>query len=78
MIFGLLETFNGNPLLLYLAVIGMACAAGGIPPMLERKRRRSIENALPGLLEGLSDTVGAGRCIQEAMMEQSRNVQGPL
>ena len=53
MIFGLLETFNDNPLLLYLAVIGMACAAGGIPPMLERKRRRSIENALPGLLEGL-------------------------
>ncbi|MBT5727125.1 MAG: hypothetical protein HOI75_04785 [Euryarchaeota archaeon] len=78
MIFGLLETFNDNPLLLYLAVIGMACAAGGIPPMLERKRRRSIENALPGLLEGLSDTVGAGRGIQEAMMEQSRNVQGPL
>ena len=78
MIFGLLETFNGNPLLLYLSVIGMACAAGGIPPMMERKRRRSIENALPGLLEGLSDTVGAGRGIQEAMMEQSRNVQGPL
>ena len=46
--------------------------------MLERKRRRSIENALPGLLEGLSDTVGAGRGIQEAMMEQSKNIQGPI
>ena len=78
MIFGLLETFNGSPLLLYLSVIGIACAAGGIPPMMERKRRRSIENALPGLLEGLSDTVGAGRGIQEAMMEQSEANDGPL
>ena len=78
MLFGLLETFNNSPLLLYISVIGIACAAGGIPPMMERKRRRSIENALPGLLESLSDTVGAGRGIQEAMMEQSRNVQGHL
>ena len=78
MIFGLLESFNYNLLLLVLFVVGIACAVGGIPPMLERRRRRSIENALPGLLESLSDSVGAGRGIQEAMMEQSRTLTGPL
>ena len=65
MIFGLLESFNDNLLLLVLFVVGIASAVGGIPPMLERRRRRSIENALPGLLESLSDSVGAGRGIQE-------------
>ena len=78
MIFGLLESFNDNLLLLVLFVVGIASAVGGIPPMLERRRRRSIENALPGLLESLSDSVGAGRGIQEAMMEQSRTLTGPL
>ena len=78
MLFGLLETFNDNLLLLVLIVIGVASAAGGLPPMIERRRRRSIENALPALLESLSDSVGAGRGIQEAMMEQSKNLPGVL
>ena len=78
MIFGLIETFNDNLLLLVLVVFGIACAAGGIPPMRERSRRRSIENSLPSLLESLSDSVGAGRGIQEAMMEQSRSLPGML
>ena len=69
MIFGLIETFNDNLFLLVLVVFGIASAAGGIPPMIERKRRRSIESTLPSLLESLSDSVGAGRGIQEAMME---------
>jgi len=64
MLFGLIETFNENLLLLVLVVFGVASAAGGIPPMLERTRRRTIENALPSLLESLSDSVGAGRGIQ--------------
>ncbi len=46
--------------------------------MLERNRRRSIENTLPSLLESLSDSVGAGRGIQEAMMEQSKTLPGLL
>ena len=71
MIFGFLESFNESPLLLYLAVIAIACVGGGIPPMLERRRRRAIENALPTCLEALSDSVGAGRGLQEAMMEQN-------
>ena len=46
--------------------------------MLERRRRRSIENALPGFLEAMSDGVGAGLGLQEVMMEQSRLQTGPL
>lgn len=65
MLFDILEAFNDQMLLLLLIVFGIAFGAGGIPPMIERKRRRSIENQLPGLLESLSDAVGAGRGIQE-------------
>ena len=71
MIFGILEAFNDTPLLLYLFVIAVACIGGGIPPMLERRRRRAIENELPTFLESLADSVGAGRGLQEAMKEQS-------
>ena len=71
MIFGLLESFNDTPILLYLVVIAVACMGGGIPPMLERRRRRAIENELPSFLESLADSVGAGRGLQEAMKEQS-------
>ena len=78
MIFGLLESFNESPLLLYLGVVAVACVGGGIPPMLERRRRRAIENQLPTFLEALSDSVGAGRGLQEAMMEQSESNDGLL
>ena len=47
-------------------------------PMIERNRRRGIENQLPALLESLSDAVGAGRGLQEAMLEQGRNTPGVL
>ena len=63
---------------LFLFVIGIAFAAGGIPPIIERSRRRGIENQLPSLLESLSDAVGAGRGLQEAMLEQGRNTPGVL
>ena len=78
MIFDFLEAFNENSLVLYFFVIGIACAAGCIPPMIERNRRRGIENLLPALLESLSDAVGAGRGLQEAMLEQGRNTPGVL
>ena len=78
MIFDFIEAFNDNMVVLFLFVIGIACAAGGIPPMIERSRRRGIENQLPGLLESLSDAVGAGRGLQEAMLEQGRNTPGVL
>jgi pilus assembly protein TadC len=78
MIFGILESFNDTPLLLYLFVIAIACIGGGIPPMLERRRRRAIENELPTFLESLADSVGAGRGLQEAMKEQSEASDSPL
>ncbi len=78
MIFGVLESFNDTPLLLYLAVFALACAGGGIPPMIERRRRRGIENELPSFLESLADSVGAGRGLQEAMKEQSEASESPL
>ena len=71
-LFRVIEFFNDSPLALYLLIIGIACSFGGIPPMLERRRRRSIENALPGFLEAMSDGVGAGLGLQEVMMDQSR------
>ena len=67
-----------TPLLLYLGVIAIACIGGGIPPMLERRRRRAIENELPTFLEALADSVGAGRGLQEAMKEQSESNDGLL
>lgn len=63
---------------MYLIIVGIAIAFGGIPPILERRRRRSIENALPGFLEAMSDGVGAGLGLQEVMMEQSKIQTGPL
>lgn len=67
MIWRLIESFNDNLPLLLLLAIGLAFAAGGLPPMLERRRRRSIEGALPGFVEALSDGVGAGLGLQEVM-----------
>ena len=78
MIFDIMEAFNDNMFILFLFVIGIAFAAGGIPPIIERSRRRGIENQLPELLESLSDSVGAGRGLQEAMLEQGRNTPGVL
>ena len=60
MLFRLLESFNDQPMMLFLGVVGFAMLGGGIPPIRERIRRRKIENALPSFLEALSDEVGAG------------------
>jgi pilus assembly protein TadC len=78
MFWRLIESFNDNLPLLLLAGIGLAFAAGGVPPMIERRRRRAVEGVLPGFLESLSDGVGAGLGLQEVMMDQSSNVQGPF
>ena len=71
MIFGILEMFRNEPLLLFIITLGVACAIGGIPPIIERQRRRSIENDLPALLEALSDSLGAGLGLQQAMMAEA-------
>jgi len=78
MLFRLLESFNNQPMMLFLGVVGFAMLGGGIPPIRERIRRRKIENALPSFLEALSDTVGAGLGIQEAMQQQAKTAPAPL
>jgi pilus assembly protein TadC len=51
----------------WLLIIGIAGVGGGIPPMIERRRRRVLENALPGMLASLSDSIGSGQGMQQAM-----------
>ena len=75
MIFGLMEMINDQPLLLFLMVVGTAGIGGGVPPIIERLRRRNLENALPSVLESLSDSIGAGEGLEKALMtvSQTRN-----
>ena len=70
--------FRNEPLLLFVITIGIACAIGGIPPILERQRRRGIENDLPAMLEALSDSLGAGLGLQQAMMAEADRNTGTL
>ena len=78
MIFGILEMFRNDPFLLFMITIGIAFAIGGVPPIIERQRRRSIENDLPALLEALSDSLGAGLGLQQAMMAEADRSTGTL
>ena len=71
MISGLLEVLNDQPFLLVLMVVGTACIGGGIPPIIERLRRRNLENALPSVLESLSDSIGAGEGLEKALFTVS-------
>lgn len=78
MIFGILEMFRNDPFLLFMITIGIAFAIGGVPPIIERQRRRSIENDLPAMLEALSDSMGAGLGLQQAMMAEADRSTGLL
>jgi pilus assembly protein TadC len=75
MLFDLLELLNDEPIMLLLLNIGLAGLGGALPPILERARRRGLENSLAEVLEGLSDSIGAGQGLQQAIMKigQSRN-----
>jgi len=61
-----------------MITIGIAFAIGGVPPIIERQRRRSIENDLPAMLEALSDSLGAGLGLQQAMMAEADRSTGTL
>tara|TARA_B100000886_G_scaffold132312_1_gene89243 strand:+ start:1312 stop:2043 length:732 start_codon:yes stop_codon:yes gene_type:complete len=78
MIFGILEIFRNDPLLLLILTLGIAFAIGGIPPIIERNRRRNIENDLPAMLEALSDSLGAGLGLQQAMAAEAERNTGVL
>lgn len=70
--------FRNDPFLLFMITIGIAFAIGGVPPIIERQRRRSIENDLPAMLEALSDSLGAGLGLQQAMMSEADRSTGLL
>tara|TARA_B100000941_G_scaffold95092_1_gene66122 strand:- start:5297 stop:6028 length:732 start_codon:yes stop_codon:yes gene_type:complete len=78
MIFGILEIFRNDPLLLLILTLGIAFAIGGVPPIIERNRRRNIENDLPAMLEALSDSLGAGLGLQQAMAAEAERNTGVL
>ena len=78
MIFRILEMFRNDPFLLFMITIGIVFAIGGVPPIIERQRRRSIENDLPAMLEALSDSLGAGLGLQQAMMAEADRSTGTL
>jgi pilus assembly protein TadC len=75
MLFDFLELLNDEPIMLLLLNIGLAGLGGALPPIIERSRRRGLENSLAEVLEGLSDSIGAGQGLQQAIMKigQSRN-----
>ena len=67
MILEFLEILNDYPAILLLIIISIATLGGGIPPILERRRRRGLENAISEVLELLSDNIGAGEGIQQGL-----------
>ena len=67
MLLDFLEILNDYPLVLLLVIISIATLGGGIPPILERRRRRGLENAISEVLELLSDNIGAGEGIQQGL-----------
>ena len=78
MLFRFLESFSNQPMMLMLGVVGLAMIGGGIPQFENVSDEEKIENALPSFLEGLSDEVGAGLGIQEAMQHQAKSAPSPL
>ena len=67
MLLGFLEVLNDYPVVLLLIIVAIAGTGGAIPPVLERMRRRDLENAISEVLELLSDNVGAGEGLQQAL-----------
>ena len=75
MIWQLMERLNDNPAAIILLPIAVICLGGAIPLMREYNRRRSIERALPEMLELISAELGAGLGLEQAFADvaKSRN-----
>ena len=73
MLFYFFEVLNDHPLMLLLLYVGLAGLGGALPPIIERARRRGLENSLPEVLEGLSDSIGAGQGLQQAIKKVSES-----
>ncbi|MBD19027.1 MAG: hypothetical protein CMB13_05290 [Euryarchaeota archaeon] len=75
MIWQLMERLNDNPAAILLLPLSIICLGGAIPLMREHSRRRSIERALPEMLELISAELGAGLGLEQAFADvaKSRN-----
>ena len=67
MIWQLMERLNDNPAAILLLPLSIICLGGAIPLMREHSRRRSIERALPEMLELISAELGAGLVLNRPL-----------
>ena len=72
-LFGVLDMVTDSLLMSLLVPITILCAGGGLPYVIERRRRRSIEKALPEMLETISTTLGAGLGLQQAFTDMAQH-----
>jgi pilus assembly protein TadC len=73
MVWLILESMNDNGTLIILLPIAIACLGGAVPHYFERKRRRSIELAMPEILEAISSAIGAGLGVEQALTDVAEN-----
>ncbi len=71
MVWNYLESMNDNGTLVLLMPLAIACLGGAVPHYFERQRRRSIERAMPEILEAISAALGAGLGIEQALTDVS-------
>ena len=61
------ERMNDYPEMFLLLLVGLIGIGGAFPPIMERLRRRKLENSLPEVLEAMSSNIGAGEGLEQAM-----------
>lgn len=67
LLWGLYDLFNYSFLLVITVPLMLPCLAGALPGLIERFRRRELEEALPEVLESISTSIGAGLGLQQAL-----------
>lgn len=72
LLWALYDLISQSLLLIIIVPLTLPCLAGGIPGLLERLRRRRLEEALPEVLESISTSIGAGLGLQQALSEVAR------
>ena len=73
LLFGIFDMVTDSLMMSLLIPITILCLGGGLPYVIERRRRRSIEKALPEVLETISTTLGAGLGLQQAFTDMARH-----
>ncbi len=72
-LFGIFDMVTDSLMMSLLIPITILCLGGGLPYVIEHRRRRSIEKALPEVLETISTTLGAGLGLQQAFTDMARH-----